>query len=229
MNKIRLFIAIPVPGNIKGSIAGLLRNVKPMFKNMSDVRFISEEKLYFTVTFLGYQEEAIVPVIKKSLEESILTFNKREIKDKLDIEFKKLVYGPPGRTPRMIWLTATKETSERLGVLKVLLENMLEKNKVWWRRESRPLQIHLTLARFLPTARKEVPFIDPVRSRPSDITSERATTASGRSASNGVDKDYSWSYQVEKLNLMKSILKPGGAIYETLFTSSSLHLPHPFG
>lgn len=187
---IRLFIAVPVPGDIKKSVAELLGNVKPAFKHTSDIRFVSQENWHFTVTFLGYQEEVMVPMVEKSLEESISIFRKK-IKEGggLHVEFNKLIYGPPGKTPRMIWLTTTKKTSEELGAFKGLLEDTLEKNGVRWRRESRPLQAHITLARFLPTAKKKLPSID---------------------------RNLFWKYGVGEFNLMKSTLRRGGAVYEML-------------
>ena len=124
------------------------------------------------------------PAIKKSIA-NILTSDVNNI----EIQFEKLTYGPPGRTPRMLWLTVTKETSAAMDELKTALEKNLEEEGVRWRKENRPFQGHLTLARFEPISPIDLPKID---------------------------KKVDFGYSTEEINLMKSTLKRTGAEYEVL-------------
>lgn len=150
MKMVRLFIAIPVPENIRELITDLITELKSIRGLPKDIRFVSPENWHFTLTFLGYQPESVIPLIKV-----LVKFNFTST-----VEFEKLTYGPPGRNPRMIWLATNRQTSEELGRIKKSLEDELETKGVKWRREHRRYQAHLTLARFEPTAGKFPPKIE---------------------------------------------------------------------
>ncbi len=176
---IRLFIALPVSENIKLRISDLVTELQKIRDLPKDIRFVPPANLHFTLAFLGYQPETAVALIKKS----IATHKSYRI------EFEKLTYGPLAKTPRMIWLTTTKETSEQLRSAKKALEDELESKGLKWRRELRPYQAHLTLARFREQSLKNLPKIE-----------------------RGID----WCYETKETHLMKSTLKKTGAEYEIL-------------
>ena len=181
----RLFIAINLPENIKEKIGDVLREIQeenPQLKKIA--RWTTQENWHFTLVFLGYQPNESVPVIRRAMEEARKDL--REVK----IEFKWLDYGPIGDLPRMVWLTATKETESALSKIKNKLEEKLLENKISWGRESRPFRAHLTLARFLPKPLKDLPKIR---------------------------EEVFLDFSVRSIFLMKSTLKPSGAVYESLF------------
>ncbi len=184
---IRLFIAVLVPENIRELITDLITELKSVRGLPPDIRFAPPENWHFTLTFLGYQPESAVPLIKEVL------FNFRVSQT---LRFGRVVYGPPpkgplrgGHKPRMIWLTTARETSEELGKIKKELEDKLETKSVKWRRELRPYQGHITLARFPETPLKNLPPIE---------------------------KEINWRYEAREIHLMKSTLKRTGAEYEVL-------------
>lgn len=194
---VRLFIAIPVPSEIKDLITRLLADQK-LIRGLPagrqglprEARFVPEENWHFTLVFLGYQEESTVPIIKASLEKFIPSRS-------YEIKFDKLVYGPTeiGRRvkpPRMLWLTTAPETSKALGEIREILERELGNSGIKWLRENRPFQAHLTLARFLPTPLERLPKIE---------------------------RKIDWRYLPPEIQLMKSVLKRSGAEYETLFST----------
>jgi len=154
--KRRLFIGIPLAPNIEKAIEEEVEQLKSESK--TKIRFLPKEMWHFTMTFLGYQEEAVVPLIEKAMEKTLEIFGKET--DSIEIEFDKIIYGPLHRNPRMIWLTTTEKTSKSIDKLKKILEDNLWDNGVRWQRESRPYFAHLTLARFKNISVNHLPPLD---------------------------------------------------------------------
>jgi len=181
----RLFVAINLPVDIKNKIDEAIRKLQ----GHKDIRFIQPENWHLTICFLGYQpDEAINPIL-----ESIKEIIRNEAGPA--IEFEKIILAPPGRTPRMIWLTGTKETSRKLDEIKNHLENKLIESGVKFQPENRPYNAHLTLARFQP-AQINV-----------DTISINQFLNQHKSA---------LTFQANSIDLMESHLKRTGAEYEIL-------------
>ncbi len=112
---------------------------------------------------------------------------------RIGIELEKIVYGPtdrPGHSRRMIWLTGSAATSGVLSGLKKVLEEKLKQAGVSWRQEDREnFQAHLTLARFEPAPRQNLPPIE---------------------------RPLGWRYEAAGLDLMRSDLRRTGAVYERI-------------
>lgn len=149
--KRRLFIAIPVPEEIKIELREVL--ARPQ-KSSKQVRWMPEENWHLTLVFLGYEEEDVVPNIRAAMDEVIETARG------LSVQFERICYGPLGHTPRMVWLTTTQSTSRAIDKLKAALEEKLLAQNVPWDRETRPFQGHITLARFEPRAKSALPDIE---------------------------------------------------------------------
>ncbi len=177
----RLFIAINLPENIKRQIENLVSQIKID----ADIRWIAPENWHLTITFLGYQPDEAIKLILESLKETAASFKTPEIK------FEKIIFGPPNKSPRMIWLTTAKETSQKLSTIKIYLENALIKNGVRFKKENREYNGHLTLARFPQT-----------QITPKINTSHRYESTLAFYATN--------------LDLMESRLKKTGSEYEVL-------------
>ena len=183
---LRLFIAIPVPGNIREEIGNLVADLKEVRGLPNDIRFVPEENWHFTLVFLGYQPETAPPLIQSSIKE----ISHSNILKNIRIGFERLTYGPPGKTPRMIWLTAVSETSRDLGGIKNVLEESLEKNGLRWQKDTRPVG-HLTLARFQ---------LKPIKFLPK------------------IEKKMNWGYGAETLDLMRATLLRSEAVYDKIFS-----------
>jgi len=177
MTKVRLFVAILIPQDIRDSIAELMADIQKVRGLPRDIRFVPPENWHFTLTFLGYQDESAIPNISTS-----------DV-DKIEVRFEKLIYGPPGPRPRMIWLTTIGQTSEELGKIKEKLEDKLETKGIKWQRELRPYRAHITLARFPETPFGNLPPIE---------------------------KEIDWRYEARGIRLMKSTLKRTGAEYKVI-------------
>ena len=112
--KKRLFIAINLPENMKNDLERKIEEIRSELD--PSIRFIGRHNWHITLIFLGYQSDNDVNLINQALSEAAAAF------EPLALKFEKITYGPVGRTPRMIWLVADRETSKALAKIKNDLE-----------------------------------------------------------------------------------------------------------
>src|SRR3989344_3842322 len=105
------------------------------------------------------------------------------------IEFTGINYGPVGKTPRMIWLNGSPETSKALGEIKDALATALFDKGVNFKEEYRGFKAHITLARFPQVSGEELPEIS---------------------------KELNWQVTAKSIDLMESRLARSGANYDKL-------------
>lgn len=131
----RLFLAIQIPARFKKQFLMYAEN----YKNVRELRWATPENMHITVYFIGGIQEDIIPLIQQRLED---LFSKTE---SFNIEFEDIVYGPPGRNPRMIW-AVFKDRGEYKNLLdkvyEILKDLSIEDNR------ANEAIIHITLARF---------------------------------------------------------------------------------
>ena len=137
----RLFVAINLPERAVHEIDAEVAALEPLFKNAT-VRFLSPETWHLTLTFLGEQDDEALGEIVHAAEETAADVSV------FPLRLAKLLYGPPGRTPRMIWLGADRESTDRLAALKVRFDGALRERAVRIGETERRFEGHLTLARF---------------------------------------------------------------------------------
>lgn len=184
----RLFVAINLPPDVKKAIADIQNSISKNYpRSFSNVRWVPPENWHFTIVFLGYESDDSIVDIQRAIGNFIAQSS--GYKDK-KIELEKIIYGSIGRTPRMIWIKTTQASSKILGEIKNQLELELEKNGVNWQRENRSYEGHITLARFQPKSSTDLP---------------------------AVEQMINLNFPIKSLDLMQSILKPTGAVYEKLF------------
>lgn len=133
--KRRVFIAI----NLSDGVKKRLKEFQEKFDYLP-VRWTKEASLHLTLVFIGYvSNEQMLEICRVS----------REVAAKFEpffIDFKKIILGPPGKPPRMIWVEG--ETSQKLADLKNKLEDaLLESDSGFRHKEARLLRPHITLAR----------------------------------------------------------------------------------
>ena len=131
----RVFIAVNLPENIKKR----LKEFQEKFDYLP-VRWTKEASLHLTLVFIGYVSD------EQMLEICRVT---REMANKFEpffINFKKIILGPPGKPPRMIWVEG--EASQHLSDLKNKLEDaLLESDSGFRHKGARLMRSHITLAR----------------------------------------------------------------------------------
>lgn len=140
--KVRLFVAIPVPDSIKTA----LRRMQQTLKEASgdSVRWSTPEQLHITLLFLGYVESTELP----ALEKAFAAVGKEM--PRLHLSVQRLGCFPNERRPRVIWagLEGDVEPLKQFqGKLKSALQAWCQKP------ESRAYQPHLTLGRVREGAR----------------------------------------------------------------------------
>lgn len=138
----RVFIAIELPDDIKDRISEILSILKRELK--FPIRWIESTNWHLTLVFLGYQCLEDIKLIEEKIRPIASTFKNFEIK--LD----KIIYGPPGKSPRMVWVKA--QTPE-YNVLKESIESGLVEVGIKFQKENRLPNPHLTVARFQQSVR----------------------------------------------------------------------------
>lgn len=192
--KRRIFIAVNLPEKVKDKLVE--------FQDKYDylpVRWTREESLHLTLTFIGYVDnEEMLEICKIA----------RELAAKIEqfyISFKRIVLGPPGKPPRMIWVEG--EPSLALAELKKKLENLLIAGETGFlESEKRPFSPHITLGRI-----KMEQW--PARQRP-----EPQAMAGGRQLPEkpAIDESFDFQIPVNSIDVMESNLKRSGAEYTIL-------------
>ena len=164
------------------------------------IRWLPPENWHLTISFLGYQPDEAINSILKSIKETAKNFSAAKI------EFEKIMIAPPNKSPRMIWLAGTKETSKILSEIKNKLEDELIKNGARFKKDNREFNCHLTLARFSETRiNTDIERIN------TDIISINHYLNQHKSA---------FAFYAKNLDLMEAHLKPTGAEYEILASIS---------
>ena len=131
---LRCFVAIGIPEPIKRDIGELIEILK---KYNVDVKWVIHENLHLTLKFLGNTQEILLPKIKESLLNIVLSYEPFYIKICTTGVF------PNRRYPRVIWVGV--EDSGILTKLKKDIEDAMV--LLGYQKEDRGFNPHLTLGR----------------------------------------------------------------------------------
>ncbi len=131
---LRCFIAIGIPDPIKRDIGELIEILK---KYNVDVKWVIYENLHLTLKFLGNTPEVLLPKIRESLFNIVLSYEPFYIKIYTTGVF------PNRRYPRVIWVGV--EDSGVLNKLKRHIEDSMA--LLGYQKEDRGFNPHLTLGR----------------------------------------------------------------------------------
>ena len=170
----RLFIAINLPEKIKNRLSELQSKYSEL-----PARWTKKQNLHITLIFLGYVDQDEIPEILKTTEQIAKKHNA------FSLVLNKICYGPPKKTPRMVW--AIGEKSEELGKLQSDLDNSL--SNLSFKKQGRPRSAHITLARLNQWQFKQLELEE----RPQ------------------VEQDINLDFEVNSIEIMQSHLKRTGA------------------
>jgi len=182
MAKIRTFIAIELPNEIRNKIGELQNSLK---KFGGRVSWTKPGNIHLTLKFLGDTDENLIDEITSQLKESVASIKP------IQITVRSVGTFPNFKNPRVIWVGAESEQN-RLAELAGKIEDCVE--PFGFKKENRPFSAHLTLGRV-----KDVKGIQPVLDKLKDQENFEAG-----------------SFQAAEFLLIKSELKPTGAIYTSL-------------
>jgi RNA 2',3'-cyclic 3'-phosphodiesterase len=130
---VRLFVALELPPEVRGTIGALIRELKPLDEAWKWTR---AENLHITLKFLGEtpadQVDGIVTALKQ------VTFERP-----VELGFRGIGFFPNERRPSVLWVGIDEQTE-----LPTLAKNIdIELESVGFAREEREFTPHLTLAR----------------------------------------------------------------------------------
>jgi 2'-5' RNA ligase len=134
MSSVRVFLAIPLPQQLKGAIQTLQKNLR---SQIAGVRWVRPENLHLTLHFFGEVEQETLEKIKVSVL-SVTGCNRP-----FAVEVKGLGAFPNRRRPRVLWLGL--EPKDQLMQVYENCRQSLQQAGV--ATESRPYSPHLTIGR----------------------------------------------------------------------------------
>lgn len=140
MQKKKIFVEIGIPNSIKKRLMQKIEQWKDL-----PVKWMKEESLHITVSFVGYVDESVVPDICQKINEAVADF------EAFEITFDRIELGPNIDDPKTVWFSG--KSSAELGKLNEVIEQALgmhpEKHK-----EFCP---HITLGRIRKIKWDELP------------------------------------------------------------------------
>lgn len=145
MAKIRTFIAIEIPDEIRNKIGELQNSLKKLGGRVSWTR---PGNIHLTLKFLGDTDENLIDEIASQLQEWVAAIQPFQVTIKNAGAFPNFKY------PRVLWVGAESE-EKRLVELAAKIEDGVE--RFGFKKENRPFSAHLTLGRV-----KDVKGIRPV-------------------------------------------------------------------
>ncbi len=136
--KIRTFIALNLPSEIKGELKKIIDNLKRAGSQSEDVKWVEPENIHLTLHFLGWLEEERIKEVKKILEETT-----KGIKSCF-IEIREIDCFPTKTSPRVIFLEGLEENNI-INNLRTKIGERLE--AIGIETDKRPFRLHFTLGR----------------------------------------------------------------------------------
>lgn len=135
-NKVRLFIACEVPGEVQTAIGGVIDDMRSHSGNK--VRWVKPEGIHVTLKFLGEVQQKKLPAIKMALGEAVM----RHAPFNLELDNMGIFGGREGL--RLMWVGIAGDVLR----LEALVRDVnLAMSVVGFEPERRPFRPHLTLGR----------------------------------------------------------------------------------
>ena len=186
MERVRSFIAVELPSAARDAVERVMRDLRATAGD--GVRWVRPEGIHLTLKFLGDIDVDSVPAISTALDRCAA------FAAPFDLIVEGVGVFPNARRPRVVWVGLGRAL-ESLQGLQQSVERELE--ALGFARERRAFTPHLTLGRVR----------DGVSAQQGRALSE---AIAGASVQPGVD------LPVRELALMKSDLRPTGAVYTRL-------------
>jgi 2'-5' RNA ligase len=144
-------------------------------------RWVKSENLHITLIPPMYLDDNQINILVNALLGGL-----RESK-RFSLDFSRIIYGPPGKYPRMIWLEG--KSNDKLIELKKKVEDLIFKADIPFRKDSRPMRPHITLCRMVEEKWR------------------------GYNPKPKIDEKFELSVAVDSIKVMESVLGRGGAEY----------------
>ncbi len=189
MSTVRSFIAIDLPVEIKREVQILQQELKMMLEGLCKVGWVKTEGFHLTLKFLGNVQVSQIPEIAGTVERVVASFSP------FPIDIGGVGVFPNRRAPRVIWV-GVKTEGDVLARMQQGIEEAL--CPLGFEPENRPFHAHLTIGRVKSTG-----------SGGNSLTSEDILA---KWLAQNQDKGCG-RFKVREVLLMKSELRPDGAVY----------------
>jgi 2'-5' RNA ligase len=138
MTKIRSFIAINLPPDIKNYLGNLVNDLKRLNPS-SNFKWVRPEGLHFTLHFLGYLDEKQLEQVKKIIQQSV------DQSPTVTATLEALDGFPNLNRPRVLFVGCQEIGNRTIKKIQARIGKQLEEigNEV----DQRTWQMHITLAR----------------------------------------------------------------------------------
>jgi 2'-5' RNA ligase len=187
MADLRLFVAIELPGEVRSALDALQHELQ-RDGELARLRWVRPEGIHLTLKFLGAVPERMRADVEAGVAKAVVGVSPFELR------LGKLGTFGTKRTPRVLWVDVAGDL-ETLARLQTQVE--YEMAQLGFAPENRRFSPHLTLARVPP---------------------ERASEAAGALAEVVANREGpTGAIAAKELVLMKSDLRPSGAVYTQLF------------
>jgi len=184
---IRLFVAIELPGSVLSALTQLQHQLQ---RNpaIARLRWVRPEGIHLTLKFLGETPADRQPAIEAAIAKAASG------QASFELGLGRLGSFGSKQSPRVLWVDLTGD-AQRLAQLQTRVEAELA--SAGFLPEDRRFSPHLTLAR-----------VHPERAREAAATLQQAIETTAVPAV---------TFSAQAVSLMKSDLRPGGAVYTRLF------------
>ena len=135
MMRLRAFIAVGLPGELKGEIGKISSSLSIQIPG---IRWVPPENIHLTLKFLGDVEQAIIPDIQTILD----LLSARHLP--ITARFGELDAFPNRKRPRIIWLGVTEGSDHLIDLARDLSRGL---TKLGFDPERKRFTPHLTLGR----------------------------------------------------------------------------------
>ncbi len=184
---LRTFIAVELDESLRQSLVTLQNRLKKQTPAGS-VKWVAPDGMHLTLKFLGDTPPQRIPDIRAALRDACATF------PPFELAFEGRGCFPNFHKPRVVWV-AVRAPGNALMRLQRAVEDHIA--SLGWPSEARGFTPHLTLGRV---------------SRNADA---RAAATVGAAVENLIVEELG-RQRVERVNLIRSDLRPTGAVYTTL-------------
>jgi RNA 2',3'-cyclic 3'-phosphodiesterase len=133
--KIRTFIAVDVPSEIKDKIYDIVEELK---KVGVGVKWEEKEKFHITLKFLGDVNEEAIDSIYRVLSDALKGFGK------FSVNYRGIGCFPDVKRPRVIWVGCVDNSGKLFELQKIVEERLSE---LGFEKEEREFHPHITLGR----------------------------------------------------------------------------------
>jgi 2'-5' RNA ligase len=187
----RLFISINLTPDLLAALTDLQSQLERQLAPQP-LRWARPEGIHLTLKFLGDTDTGRIEDIVRALGQAVASHQAFEL------SIGGLGCFPNQRKPRVLWV-GVQDSDQRLRRLAASVDDAMA--GLGWKRENRPFTGHLTLARVKKYA------------------SNRDKQALGELLSTVEVTDVLGVLPVQNVHLMRSQLRPDGAIYTALITT----------